>query len=103
LKRNNDPHETHPKSSRSAKWANLLSPIWSKYSRAGKTGLSLKSSPTAHKGLALLASSPTNGVIILPSNPTALLYRLDLLLASHRAGNTGARNKIVSICDELRR
>jgi hypothetical protein len=29
LKRNNDPHETHPKSSRSAKWANLLSPIWS--------------------------------------------------------------------------
>jgi hypothetical protein len=42
LKRNNDPNETHPKSSRSVKWANLLSPIWSKYSRAGKTGSSLK-------------------------------------------------------------
>jgi hypothetical protein len=44
LKRNNDPHETHPKSSRSAKWANLLSPIWSKYSRASKqqTGSSLR-------------------------------------------------------------
>jgi hypothetical protein len=41
--------------------------------------------------------------IILPSDPIALLDRLDLLLASHRAGNTGVRNEIVSICDELRR
>jgi hypothetical protein len=54
----------------------------------------------AHKGRARkLAYQP----IILPSDPTALLDRLDLLLASHRAGNTGARNEIVSICDELRR
>jgi hypothetical protein len=62
LKRNNDPHETHPKSSRSAKWANLLSPIWSKYSRASKTGSSLKLllSPTRATPL---ASSLTNGVI----------------------------------------
>jgi hypothetical protein len=91
LRRNNDPNEAHPKSSRSPKWVNLLKPIWSKYSSSGKptrqhTGSSVKFAP-----------------IILPSDPTALLERLDLLLASHRAGNTGVRNEIVSICDELRR
>jgi hypothetical protein len=98
LKGNNDLHETHPKSSRSAKWANLLSPIWSKYSRVSKqqTGSSLARASLAN-------SSHTNGAIILPSDITALFDRLDLLLASHRAGNTGARNEIVSICDELRR
>jgi hypothetical protein len=47
LKRNNDPHETRPKSSRSAKWANLLSPIWSACKSARQhTGSSLASSRT---------------------------------------------------------
>jgi hypothetical protein len=36
LRRNNDPNESYPKSSRSPKWTNLLRPIWSKYSRASK-------------------------------------------------------------------
>lgn len=40
--------------------------------------------------------------IILPKNPNALLNTLDLLLASHRAGNTRDRNEIISICNELR-
>jgi hypothetical protein len=31
LKRNNNPDEAHPKSSRNAKWVNLLKPIWEKY------------------------------------------------------------------------
>ena len=43
------------------------------------------------------------GVVIIPSDPNALLDRLDLLMASKRAGNTGVRNEIVSICDELKR
>ena len=43
------------------------------------------------------------GVVILPSDPNALLDRLDLLMASKQAGNTGVRNEIVSICDELKR
>jgi hypothetical protein len=86
LKQNNDPNETYPKSSRSPKWMNLLKPIWSKYSRS--------SGPTRQH---------TGSSIILSSNPMALLDRLDLLLASHQAGNTGVRNEIVSICDELRR
>ena len=43
------------------------------------------------------------GVVIIPSDPNALLDRLDLLMASKGAGNTGLRNEIVSICDELKR
>jgi hypothetical protein len=36
LKRNNDPNEAHPKSSRSPKWVNLLKPIWNEFSRSGE-------------------------------------------------------------------
>ena len=43
------------------------------------------------------------GVVIIPSDPNALLDRLDLLMASKGVGNTGVRNEIVSICDELKR
>jgi len=39
----------------------------------------------------------------LPSDPTALYERLELLMASKQAGNTGLQNEIVSICDELLR
>ena len=43
------------------------------------------------------------GVVVIPSDPNALLERLDLLLASQEAGHTGVRNELVSICDELKR
>ena len=43
------------------------------------------------------------GVVIMLSDPNALLERLDLLLASQEAGHTGVRNELVSICDELKR
>ena len=43
------------------------------------------------------------GTVIMPSDPNALLERLDLLLASKKAGNTGVGNELVSICDELKR
>ena len=43
------------------------------------------------------------GVIVIPSDPNALLERLDLLLESQEAGHTGVRNELVSICDELKR
>ena len=39
----------------------------------------------------------------LPSDPNALCERLELLMVSKQAGNTGLRNEIVSICDELLR
>jgi hypothetical protein len=83
LKRNYNPNEAHPKSSRSLKWVNLLKPICSKYYRGN-------------------VRQHTGSSSILPGDPIALLDRLDLLLASHRAGNTGVRNEIVTICDELR-
>jgi len=41
--------------------------------------------------------------VFLPSDPNALCERLELLMASKQAGNTGVRNEIVSICDELLR
>ena len=44
-----------------------------------------------------------SGVVIIPSDPNALLERLDLLLASQDAGHTGVSNELVSICDELKR
>ena len=42
-------------------------------------------------------------MIILPCDPIALAERLDILLASKAAGNTGVRNELVSVCDELLR
>ena len=43
------------------------------------------------------------GVVVILSDPNALLERLDLLLASKKAGHTGVRNELVSICYELKR
>jgi len=37
------------------------------------------------------------------SDPDALVDRLDLLLASYMAGNTGVRNELVSVCNEILR
>ena len=43
------------------------------------------------------------GVVFIPSDPNALLEKLDLLLASQEASHTGVRNEMVNICDELKR
>ena len=87
LYRDNDPKTSHPKSSKSEKWNNLLSPIWFKEKEHKKRF-------EAYEG---------KGVIVIPSDPNALLVRLDLLLASQEAGHTGVKNELVSICDELKR
>ena len=44
-----------------------------------------------------------SGIVVIPSDPNALLERLDLLLAGQEAWDTGVRNELVSICDELKR
>ena len=80
LKRGNVSGSRTPKASKSWKWNNLLKPIWGERAKYEGTG-----------------------VVIIPSDPNALLDRLDLLMASKGAGNTGVRNEIVSICDELKR
>ena len=78
-----NPKNSKPRSSGGKKWINILSPIWhnrEKYS--------------VYKG---------EGVVVIPSDPNALIERLDLLLASQEAGHTGVGNELVSICDELKR
>ena len=71
-----NPKNPNPRSSGSKKWTRLLSPIW--FKMRGYEG---------------------EGIVILSSDPNALLERLDLLLASQKAGHTGVRNELVSICD----
>ena len=66
---NNNPKNPSPKSSKGYKWKYILSPIWENYKK--KEGYEGK------------------GVVIMPSDPNALLERLDLLIASQEAGHTG--------------
>ena len=83
LHRGDNPKNPYPKASGSFKWVYLLRPIW--FGKKPKIG---------YEG---------EGVVVIPSDPNALLERLDLLLASQKAGHTGVRNELVSICDELKR
>ena len=80
IHRNNNPNNPYPKSGSSPKWRFLLIDIW--YNSEKYEG---------------------SGVIIIPSDPNALLERLDLLFASQEAGHTGVGNELVSICNELKR
>ena len=82
IRRDNDPTNPRPKSSKSWKWTNVVKDIWS--NRKTYEGQGTKT-------------------IVIPSDSNALLERLDLLMASREAGNTGTRNELVSICDELLR
>ena len=84
LKMGNDPERNRPKASKGHKWRYVLKPIWEKrrYFEGSGTG---------------------SATVIIPCDPNALLERLDLLMASKAAGNTGVRNELVSICDELKR
>ena len=53
-----------------------------------------------YSGNGLTPSVPT---IILPRDPIVLVESFDILMASNAAGNTGVRNELVSVCDELLR
>ena len=80
LHQGNNPNNPFTKSSKGNKWNNVLSAIWENRKKfEGK------------------------GVVIMSSDPNALLERLDLLLASKKAGHTNVGNELVSICDELKR
>ena len=46
---------------------------------------------------------PSVPTIILPCAPIPLVERLNILMASKADGNTGVRNQLVSVCDELLR
>ena len=81
LHRGNNPNNPHPKSSKGNKWNSFLKTIW-------------ENRKMVYEG---------KGIVIMSSDPNALLERLDLLLASQKAGHTGVRNELVSICDKLKR
>ena len=97
MKHNHNPKSMKPKSSKGQKYKEIIKPIWddiySGYSYLS-SGNGVKRSETT------LSAAKTT---VIPSDPNALIERLDLLLASKQAGNTGVRNELVSICDELRR
>ena len=91
MRQNNDPTSTKPKGSRGQKWRVYVKPIWDMY----KTSEDIEKDGSGTSR----AAKP----LILPSDPSALLERFDLLVASKQAGNTGVQNEIVSILDELLR
>jgi hypothetical protein len=82
MRQGNNPINPRPKSSKSWKWNNVVRTIWEH--RPGAEGQGIET-------------------IVIPSDPNALLERFDLLMASKAAGNTGTRNELTSICDELLR
>ena len=82
VKHGNNPKSRKPKSSSGFKYKTIFKPIWENL--YGYIGKGIKS-------------------VVIPSDPNALLDKLDFLLASNAAGNTGVRNELVSICDELMR
>ena len=80
LNRNNDPSKNYQKSSRGYKWKSVLKTIWN--------------NRKLYK---------VKGVVVIPSDPNALLERQDLLLESKKAGHKCVGNELVSICDKLER
>ena len=92
-----DPKNPYPRSSGGRKWTGLLGPIWNKYKALSSKEREKKLKPWHRKEF------EGKGVVIMPSDPNALLKKLDLLLASQEAGHTGVGNELVSICDELKR
>jgi len=75
-------HGNNPASNKTKSSKVIIKPIWEDF--YGTVGGGLKT-------------------VVIPSSPDALVDRLQLLLASKAAGNTGVRNEPVSICDELLR
>ena len=84
LRGNKDETETKPKANKNWKWKHILKPIWDEKDLYTRNGI-----------------TPSFPTVILPCHPIALVERLDILMASKAAFNTGVRNGLVSICDEL--
>ena len=107
--RDDDPKNPHPKGNRGYKWKKIIGPIW--YKNQGfseEDAIKMTNNRKYRERLVkkmrkIKREYEGEGVVIIPSDPNALLERLDLLLASQEAGHTGVRNELVSICDELKR
>ena len=110
----NNPNSTKPKSSKSPKWGNLISPVWEHIRESkkpppeekGKGGKGKKGKKGKHQEDPKPGTSgliPGAGLKFLPTDPNALIDRFDLLFSSKKAGHTGVWNEIISILDELKR
>ena len=109
IHRDYDPTNPRPRGSDGEKWKKIVGPIW--YKKQGfseEDAIRMTKDRNYRKRLIkkmrkLKYEYEGKGVVVIPSDPNALLERLDLLLASQEAGHTGVRNELVSICDELKR
>jgi len=77
MKHNHDPKLNKTKSSKSQKHKEIIRPIWDMVYSGVRPSI----------GQAV-------GTAVTPSNPDVLIDRLDLLMASNVAGNTGIRNEL---------
>ena len=80
-----NPETGKVRSSSSEKYRNIIKPIYDHHLRPKKT------------------QNTGKGISLMPSDLNALVEKLDLRWASYRAGNTGVRNEIIDISDELLR
>ena len=93
--KDNNPESSQAKGNhKGKKWENIIGPIWHKELKPKEGYQGYKIPQPWYEG---------KGVVVIPSDPNALLERLDLLLASQDAGHTGVGNELISICDELKR
>jgi len=104
-----------PAANKGDKWKEIIKPIWdsveAKQKRKPKQKANLEREGKKElkkvmkdvRKMRTKSEPGTSGQGLLPSDPNALCERLELLMASKQAGNTGLRNEIVSICDELLR
>lgn len=108
-----NPETGKVRSSSSDKYKNIIKPIYDEYLKPKKTtkqfSPSLRQVPatapllTQKKGKGItLRQSPASSML-MPSDPNALIEMVALRVASYKAGNTGVRNEIVDISDELLR
>ena len=79
LRRNNDESKTKPKANKAENGSTY-------YNQFGLKRICNR------KGI-----TPSVSSIILPCDPIAVVERLDILMASKAAGNTGVRNILVSV------
>lgn len=99
-----NPETGRVRSSSGDKYRNIIKPIYDEYLKPKKTtkqfSPSLRQVPATAP---LLPQKKGKGISLMPSDPNALIEMFTLRVASYKAGNTGVRNEIVDISDELLR
>lgn len=78
------------KSSSGEKYRKIIKPIYEAYLKPKKT----------HK-ISSLFKKKGEGIALMPSDPNRLVEMLTLRVNSYNAGNTGVKNEIIDIADEL--